>query len=244
MHSEEGIITGCDNHQEWILPWWWEHYSAHNAYPVAFADFGMSESGLTWCRERGICVTAPQLDNCDTQKIPAEKKQLWEEHYGKGIWTHRAICLRKALVFPQSPFLFSVWIDLDCRVRGSLEPLLQILRLGAHIGMRKEIENVQKTHQKKGFLQEGEINYNSGVIPFYKNAEILVHWERWIREATHEFIFDQHAFARALRLNPTVMFELPAIYNWSPWDGSNENALIYHFHGGFMKDPAFMMLFP
>jgi hypothetical protein len=81
------------------------------------------------------------------------------------------------------------------------------------------------------------------VIPFRKNAKILKDWRDQTRENSGEFIFDQHAFSRALRLNQTSMVELPEIYNWSPGDGSNPEALIYHFHGAFLKDPALIYFF-
>ena len=109
--------------------------------------------------------------------------------------------------------------------------------------MRKEPDEVQETHRKKGFLLPNEVNYNSGVIPYRKDAKILREWTNQIRENSGEFIFDQHAFSRAVHLNQTPIVELPAIYNWSPGDGSNPEALIYHFHGAFLKDPALMYFF-
>jgi hypothetical protein len=57
--SQSGIIVGCDANQEWLLPWWWDHYCKHNSYPVAFVDFGMSEAALAWCQEKGQCISLP-----------------------------------------------------------------------------------------------------------------------------------------------------------------------------------------
>ena len=241
--NEKGIIAGCDQNQEWLLPWWWEHYSAYNPYPVAFADYGMSAHSAAWCRERGLYFKAPQIERTAKEEIPLEKKELWEDHYGDGIWFHRERCLQKPFVLLASPFSLSIWLDLDCRVRGNLEPLFELLKNGAEIGMRKEPEQVQETHKKKGFLLPHEVNYNSGVIPFRKEAKILRDWVSQIRENSGEFIFDQHAFSRAIRLHQTSVAELPPIYNWSPGDGSNSEALIYHFHGAFLKDPALMYFF-
>lgn len=240
---KEGIIAGCDKNQEWLLSLWWDHYSEHNSYPVAFADFGMSEIGLAWCRKRGTVFRVPEIKLEGRKEVSYERKKLWEEHYGEGIWFHREICLRKTFAFLQSPFPFSLWIDLDCRVRGSLDPLFALLRDGADIGMRREPDSVQATHRRKGFLKSDEINYNSGVVPYRQDAEIIRNWAREVEERSHEYIFDQHAFAPALKNNPVSMVELPAIYNWSPGDGPNPDALIYHFHGAFLKDPALLMFF-
>ncbi|MBM3183739.1 MAG: hypothetical protein FJZ64_00335 [Chlamydiae bacterium] len=242
--QQEGILTGCDKNHEWLLQWWWENYLEHNSYPVAFVDFGMSESGLAWCKERGICFQAPYIQ-LPRKEVSPERKKLWEEHYGKGIWQHREVCLRKPLAFARSPFSSTIWIDLDCRVRNSVAPLFQILSLGVHISMMKEREKVQETHRKKGFLHPDEINFNSGVVLFQTHQSILRHWVQEIHERSEEFVFDQHGFSRAYRLHPNTPFmDLLEIYNWSPWDGPNPHALIYHFHGGYMKDPAMMSLFP
>lgn len=240
----EGIIAGCDKNQEWLLPWWWEHYSEYNSYPVAFADYGMSEPSAAWCRERGLYFKAPEIERAAKEEVSSESTTLWEKHYGEGIWFHRELCLRKPFVLLASPFPFSIWLDVDCRVRGNLEPLFELIRSGAEIGMRREPDQVQESHRKKGFLHQDEINYNSGVIPYRKNAKILRDWTNQIRENSGEFIFDQHAFSRAIHLNQTTMIELPEIYNWSPGDGSNPEALVYHFHGAFLKDPALMYFFP
>ena len=56
LKEEDGILIGSDEHLEWAIPWWWENYSRFNSFPVAFADFGMSEAMRAWCRERGELI--------------------------------------------------------------------------------------------------------------------------------------------------------------------------------------------
>ncbi len=232
--NKEGIIAGCDRNQEHLLDWWWKHYTAYNTYPVAFADFGMSETGLAWCRAKGSCFPVPRVD-LKLKEIPKEKQELWEEHYGDGIWFCREIWFRKPLALLRSPFPLSIWIDLDCEVRGNLEPLFQYLHRGADLCLRKEKDAVQKTQLKKGFIEPGEINYNAGVIAFRQGADILLHWAEEIRSRNDQYVFDQHALARALRLHQTRFAALPPIYNWSMGNGANLDALIYHYHGGYLK---------
>jgi len=50
--SDKRTYRSCDKGQQWLLPWWWEQYSAHNSYPVVFVDFGLSEKGIA-CAKRG-----------------------------------------------------------------------------------------------------------------------------------------------------------------------------------------------
>jgi len=238
---QEGIVIGSDRNQEWLLPLWWERYSDHNAYPVAFADFGMSPESAAWCRERGELFSVPEIEIAE---VPPNRREVWEAYYGNGILSHRKLFFKKPFALLQSPFLKSVWIDLDCRVRGSLAPLFALLDSGIDIGMRKEPEEIQRSHLEKGFILPGETDYNTGVIPCRKDAQILADWIDAIRTLGEEFPSDQQAFSRALKLRPAKMAELDPIYNWSPINGSNPNAVIYHFHGSFLKDPAIFYFFP
>jgi len=241
---QKGIVTGCDKYQEWLLAWWWEHYSAHNAYPVAFADFGMSKTARDWCQERGVCFEAPQIDFPKRKGMDPERKQLWESYFGPGMWRSREVCLRKPFAFSSSPFPYSCWIDLDCKIRGSVEPLFLFLESGREIGARKEDEQVHKLHREKGFLAPEETEYNTGVIPYRRDSKILQEWTEEIRRSSEEFIHDQRALSRALLRHREAFAEISPLFNWSPGDGPNPEALIYHFHGSTFKDPAFLMFFP
>ena len=58
----DGIVVGADLTQEWLLPWWWSHYSRFNSLPVAFIDFGMSDEMKKWCQERGELIPLPVAD--------------------------------------------------------------------------------------------------------------------------------------------------------------------------------------
>ena len=37
------FVTGCDESNEWMLPWFMSNYKKYNNYPIAFADFGVSK---------------------------------------------------------------------------------------------------------------------------------------------------------------------------------------------------------
>src|SRR5579862_7309437 len=126
--QKNGIIVGTDLTQEWLLPWWWKHYSAFNAYPVAFVDFGMSDPVKDWCRERGelISLFVADVFVAEREEIdPALVKQM-EEACGKEFWPSRHAWFKKPLACLQSPFVKSLWIDLDCEIRGQLDPLFDL----------------------------------------------------------------------------------------------------------------------
>ncbi len=102
--QEKGIITGCDKNQEWMLQWWWDNYHEHNRYPVMFADFGMSEQGLEWCRSHGevISLSDIQLD----------------------AWYKKPIAMQR------TRFKKTIWIDLDAEIRGNLNELFTVKGFG------------------------------------------------------------------------------------------------------------------
>jgi len=82
-------MTGADASQEWILPWWYEHYHRHSDLPVVFADFGMSPEMVGWCKQRGRVVEVP----------------------GEGhAW------FRKPMAWLKSPYQYTLWLDADCEV--------------------------------------------------------------------------------------------------------------------------------
>jgi hypothetical protein len=230
MHTQ-GIIVGCDKNQEWLLPWWWDHYSRHNSFPVAFADFGMSEKALSWCQERGVSLTLPAIKILHENEVsPADKKQL-EARYGPGIWRYRSAWFKKPLALLHSPFSTGLWIDLDCRITGSLEALFYSLLPGVAIALVKEPEFIQNYDLENGYLLPGEVNYNSGVIVFRQNAEILHQWMEETISNNGNYPGDQQALCRSIYLHRPILFELPSLWNWLLLLGPNPEALINHYTG-------------
>ena len=229
----DGVVVGCDRNQEWLLPWWWEHYRRENAFPVLFVDFAMSEKGAAFCEKRGERVLLPP-PSFALQPVDGKWKQKWTARYGNGIWAKRPLWFLKPYAFLLSPFSRSLWLDLDCQVLGRLDPLFHCLTFGAEIALAPEPEAVQREHAEAGFLLPGEINYNSGVVPFVPKSPILKRWVEEVEERNCDHISDQQALSRAVFHAKPPLFTLPPECNW-PADEPNEKALIRHFLGGALK---------
>ncbi|MBI2742460.1 MAG: hypothetical protein HYX48_00890 [Chlamydiales bacterium] len=225
-----GVVVGCDKEQEWMLPWWWEHYSAHNKYPVAFADFGMSEEALAWCRERGECLVLPA--HARSERVEQSKREVWESCYGTWIWKCRGAWFKKPLALLSSPFSRGLWIDLDCQINGSVDPIFHALTDDAEIGLAREPYLLQSYEEVKGILLPEEVSYNAGVVLFKQGARILQEWAKEAIERGGEYPTDQHALSRVIYLSQPALIELPQVYNWLRIFGPNSEALIYHFTGG------------
>jgi len=222
--QQEGIIVGCDQTQEWLLPWWWKHYSANNSYPVLFVDFGMSQAASQWCKQQGLYTPLRNFELFQEKEVPFQKKQLWET-YISSLFTFRTAFFKKPFALSQTPFTFSIWLDLDCQVKQSLEPLFFPLNLGIEISIRKNKRN----------LQALDSLYNSGVIAFRRDAKFLSLWVGEVLERNDQHLTDEHALSLILTQESIPLIELPEIYNWNPLYGDNPEAAILHFQGGFLK---------
>lgn len=228
-----GVVVGCDFKQEWLLPWWWKNYSAHNSYPVFFADFGMTPNAIDWCLQRGssVLISSPKKI-LEKHEIPLKRVNQWEARSGTGIWQVRDAWFKKPAALLSAPFEEGLWLDLDCQVRQPLDPLFNCLNFGAELGIVREPGLVQECDEKQGLLFPGEISYNSGVIAFRRSAPILNRWMEEILENDGKHIGDQPALCRAIFKHRPSIVELPSECNWLRTCGQNENALIYHFVSG------------
>ena len=222
LYMLEGIVVGCDERQEWLLPWWWKHYAAHNNYPVLFVDFGMSPKAADWCRERGLYAPLKNFDRFQAKKISDKKKELWESKISS-LFTFREAFFKKPFALLQSPFPLSIWLDLDCQIKGSLESLFYPLHLGVEIGVRKN-------------RAPEENRYNAGVIAFRQDAKWLPDWTREVIENNDIHLIDEDALFYSLSTTSPILMELPETYNWNPLYGDNPEAIIVHFQGGFLKE--------
>ncbi len=218
----QGIIVGCDEKQEWLLKWWWEHFSKHNNYPVAFVDFGMSANALSWCKTKGEVISIVPLLQ-ETKSVPSFEKELWEIAFGKEDLTQlRSAWFKKPLAMISSPFPQSVWIDLDCEIRGNLSPLFDFLT--------DEIDIALTAEKRMTLFSPGDqVNYNSGVIVFKNQSDFL---QKYV-EATHlekeNYLGDQEILSLTIAHYETKVGELPDIYNWDWQRGPSEEALIFHY---------------
>ena len=219
LMEENGVIVGSDITQEWLLPWWWDHYRRHHSHPVAFVDFGMSEEMKTWCKERGEWVPLPVADIfvAEKQDIAQSRVLEMENARGKEIWSSRHAWFKKPLALLQSPFQRSVWIDLDCQILGSMTPLFGLCEHS--LAMAREDRH------------SDQASYNSGVIAFKQGLPIIKDWADQVFERNHECVCDQDVLCALIHEQQLNITEIPAIYNWSRSSQNNPDAIILHWHG-------------
>jgi hypothetical protein len=219
----DGILVGSDLTQEWILPWWWENYKHFNSHPVVFIDLGMSFEMKAWCKERGktIRLFVADVFVAEKDQIDSQRIDEWEGRLGKTVWPSRNGWFKKPTACLQTPFNRSIWIDLDCEIRGPLSALFELADHPSGIAMARENHEVA----------DQEPLYNSGVIAFRYGTPLFEKWADDAFDRNHLFAGDQNALSHQIFEEEMIIGEVPQIYNWSRLNPENPDAIILHWHG-------------
>ena len=234
MSNASGVLVGADKKGEWLLPWFYSHFQTHNSnLAMAFADFGMSLEALAWCQKKGKVFTVPEILTLDTKQTGFFfQGELWKE-WKLDLTTvapERWVCFRKPVALVNSPFEKTLWLDLDCQVRGDLSPLFSLSLPSSKLGVTPcgsftHVHNLSKEHV---ILMD---KYNTGVILVEKNSPLL---HQWLSLSSGQAFFrtDEGSLSFLIDRNQREITEIPHRYNWpaSNW-GENEEALIYHWLG-------------
>ncbi len=233
--TQRGIIVGCDEKQEWLLPIWWSHYSLHSNLPVAFIDFGLSRSAKKWCSQKGrlipfqkdiralVAATNPPIGAIDSM-------------IGSQFRKNREAWLKKPFACLMSPFKETIWIDIDCIIKQPVEEILAWLSPSYDLAIASEPESVQKTAKKFSLIKEDEILYNSGVIAFKSESKTIHAWINTLEQPDKKFPGDQDALSNAIYLNNLQVQTLPSIYNWPWYLKPSQDPVIIHYMGDPGKD--------
>jgi hypothetical protein len=217
----KGIVVAADISQEWMLPWWWNHYRKHNDAPVAFVDLGMSFEKKLWCTERGGHIPLRVVDFAaeESEVDPAISSQ-WKSDFGKQFWECRNAWFKKPLACLKSPFEQTIWLDLDCEDRGPLAPLFDHSFALAEDQFQHPLDY---------------LTYNSGVIAFSKNHPLLKEWANACIRLHADFRGDQEVLSYLLAEQKAAIDILHPRYNWSRCQAENSDAVVLHWHGAIGK---------
>lgn len=227
LTERDGIIIGSDQSQEWLLPWWWEHFRRHNNLPVTFVDLGLSKNKKEWCRSRGelIPLRVADIFVCGREEVDPKLFCSWKGNEGVDFWENREVWFKKPLACLQSPYRRSIWIDLDCQIMGPLEELFLTCEAPPGFAIcRDRYANYLTTP-----------TYNSGVIVFQRGLQILETWAELSFTKNHLFRGDQDLLSYLIAEKNILVTELSSIYNWPAPEKSDVPIMIYHWAGSAVK---------
>jgi hypothetical protein len=232
LKNDKGVLVACDQELEWILPWWWNHYRAHNSHEIAFVDFGLSKEAQDWCRQRGELVPLNISFEIAVPReaIPTERVALWEKIYNPSrLWESRRRWFKTPLAMLQSPFQSTIWIDLDCEIKGSITPLFDYCPSKENLALVPEIQPSIDKQVALGILKSGDKFYNTGVIVYPYDSLMIKKWAEGCLTQTAEFPGNQNLLASLIKKEKFTVTELPSIYNWRMSMGPNSEAIIIHW---------------
>lgn len=234
--KERGILCGSDAAQEWLLPWWWSRYQEHNDFPVAFCDFGMTKEAREWCEQKGSVidiVVEPGFVACREQ-IASGLADQWESLYGKGLWKARHAWFKKPGALLATPFLKTIWIDIDCEILDSVAPLFETCSSDVPFALVREPISADLP------LFHPEVKYNGGVIVYQQEAALLKRWAEEALISSRFFWGDDPMLSHLISQEQHRVNEISEIWNWRMCYGFTLNAKIFHWVGsggkGFIRE--------
>lgn len=195
------VVPVCENQQD-LAAWWWWAYARRNRWPVAFADFGMSDETRRWCEVRGKVVPHGAPDGVEG-------------------------CFRRPFAILQSPFRQTVWADLDCEVRADLSVLASFC--GDRPGLGRDWSYPVALGKRLSF--QGPC-WSGAVIVCRHGDPLVVEWARKVPEGRDRFRGDQEILSKILGGRRRSGFaEIPATLLRSRQEGEDEGLTAVHWSG-------------
>lgn len=192
----------------------------------------MTQDAISWCQQQNIEVIPVDVFVQCTQ--PAYTR-VWENLGGKVIWQSRKNWFKKPWAMTKTPFDKTVWIDLDCEILDTIEPLFSHCNKET-VGLSPEHSSYQERVYRSSLSYPGEIIYNSGVMAFTRAQPLI---ETWARASVHHadrFLGDQDILSRLIFQMNHPVSEIDPIYNWHMSQGMNLDARIIHWVCASGKD--------
>lgn len=201
----KGFIVGCDKEQEWLLPWWLDNFTRHNWHDVVVFDFGMS-------------------------KRMRRKASAWFDRV-IGLRTLSKGWFNKPVAIAASPFDLSVWMDLDCEVRGDLGGLFYHASKGFAVAPDKYARSLPSVREQPWAKDAW---FNSGVVAFSKQSPVPREWLSAMA-GRGTIRGDQEVLASIWPKVEKRVYALPRKYNNLRLEGLKDDALVWHHTGPLGK---------
>jgi hypothetical protein len=218
-----GIIVGSDDQLEKLLPYFYLNLRLNCDLPIVFFDFGMTETGKEFCQKRGEVI---KIEN-----------SLFMDHCEHTLNDLKIVWFKKPLAFQKAPFDINLWLDIDCKVVSSLEPLLQAYETTKWLAIHEEVFETKKCETYKKVLKDYK-DYNSGVVVFKKNSPFIDYWIEVSQKHAKTLYGDQDSLSIVLMNNQNVISSISNQWNHLFMNNLNltfRNTAIIHYHGKSKK---------
>ena len=227
-----GILTGCDQRQEWMLKWWWKNYSQSNDTPVTLFDFGMTPCARKWCESRFQVIPFSLPSSFIT---PISQAVKWPSKTARYVWNVRPIWFSKALCLPQTPYEKNIWIDLDCQVKKKISSLFSFCQSGDGFAIALDTPSNILDFRKNDCLSEEAQGYQTGVFAFKRKSPVVNAWLKACYDQRDQEFSEQSTLCHTLHRTDFDFVHISNHYNWLFPEDKNSRALIVHHTGASHK---------
>ena len=209
----QGIITGCDIKQEWMLKWWLYYAQKNSGLPISVIDFGMSKSARNFLTSKVNVIDG----NSSLQPFTKPSHYTFPSNWPKK-WIHDAAGQRpfyfaKILATRLSPYKQSLWIDLDCKILESPVGAFAYIDEKQGASMALDTPETALKWRSYNFIRPDSITYQAGVIAFNQTSTLMEKW-RSLCIASYETEFsDQTAIINFLASSTLPLKTMPSFFN-------------------------------
>lgn len=181
----KAFVTGCDESQEWMLPWFVNNYMTHNDVPLVFADFGVSGA----CRDSLLDIGISDVIDMTNLVV-------------KGWFIKPQALLTVAKKCDKS-----CWIDTDIEILSNISDIFnhtEINKLGMVEDKPWSKRSGDKWHNSGIIVVEDTPNI---LYEWAKKVENLPNRDRGDQEVLHSMMVND--LMRMIHIN-----DVPNEYNW------------------------------
>jgi len=227
--SPKGVLVGILYEEtEQMLDWWMGNYLWFNSLPVCFAGFNVTAETRQKCESWGSFIDVSDIN------------------FVEGRW-------KRPFVLQRTPFKQTLWMDIDCEVRGNIDTLLEMKSPSLMFERRTEeltvVENLQNSQDVRQWANvppEAKA-YDAGIVRYDKGCELIDKWcerckvvrrlpvemfEDEVFAEDNSFVFDQEVLSLLAHEAPTSIGWLPNKMCRNKHHGDQGTFLIYHRAGG------------
>jgi len=218
--SGNGVVVAANGTQEWLLKWWWDHYSKKSDFPVTFFDLGMSKSARNFCESKGSVrsFTFPKGMIKTKEAISQKNIESWENTYPGDVWVGREQWFTKPFILLKSPYETTVWMDLDCEVLKPIDPLFDYANGGDGFSILQ-------------FHKDNANYYNTGVIVAKHGSKVPLKWAEQTQKRNEHHFGDETVLMEMLEHENLKITPHPLPYNCPTILPMHEDAVIRHYIG-------------
>ena len=220
------------------------HFRLFNPYPVTFVNFGdMSAGAIDWCQKRGHVIKLDLLDSfmAKREAINPAEAVLWEKMQ-PNVWSLRFTWYKKPFSLLLSPYERTIWLDLDCQVRGSLQPMFTLCENEGGFAASAEHPPSQKLNMERKMIMPGQTMYNAGVLVFSRHSPIVKEWADRAIDQNRFYCSDQQLLANILNSRKFPFISMSSQFNWTADREFNPEAVIVHWWGDMGKKALASMM--